>query len=124
MQPPCQCDIILDARRLPGSLANCDDNLTSSVQLHTLNLGILFHLHPTVLPFHPHTLQPQEIHLALPNISEYVQNFTDISLKQRQDGLDLKQVISAIETESNTLFPPNNLSLWYQITPNNRFSCF
>lgn len=49
-----------------------------TAQWHTMNFGLLLHMVPAEIPFHPHSLQSQSINVTMPNIQEYVAKLKDL----------------------------------------------
>jgi hypothetical protein len=89
---------------LPGALSTCSDKLEFTMSLHTINYGIVLQLAPEKLNFEPHKLHNESITLDIPNLQEYIDKFQDLTTKEKEQGLDLKQVIKAIRDHKDVYF--------------------
>jgi hypothetical protein len=107
---PCGCSIFIDQLALPGTIQECVTDITIPLVKHAFNYAMLLHFHYDLPDIHVNALYDEPVNLKLPNLHNYIKNFTDISSKDKALGLKIQQVKEAIASHNFSYNTPKRVN--------------
>ena len=96
VEVPCSCSLYMGDLSVTPSLTGCDDTESSFKISHPINYALFLSFDFEPYQFESLQLSNSSVTLDIPDIEQYVSNFTDLNDKMIADGLQLKQVSDAI----------------------------
>ena len=96
---PCGCSLHVAEMMVTPPVSDCDKNLTSFETLHPINYPVFLSFGFKPHQFSSLNISETPVKLDVPNITEYVTKFKDLSRKAKQGTLDLETVSEAIRSD-------------------------
>jgi hypothetical protein len=107
---PCGCSVFIDQLALPGTIQECITDIKIPLVKHAFNYAMLLHFHYDLPDIHVNALYDEPVNLKLPNLHEYISNFTDISSNDKALGLQIQQVKEAIASHNFSYNMPKQVN--------------
>ena len=98
---PCNCQILTDHVKMHSSITKCAHDISITQIMHPINWVAtkLWNVSYDGKVLSPETVFAEPVTLRIPNITDYVNQMTDITSQNKKSGLYMKKLSRSIKSK-------------------------